>query len=135
MSDVIVVDASAILEILLNRPAASGLADRILDPSEVICAPHLLDAEVLQVLRRYARTREISAERAALALSDHLDLPIARYPHDLLVVRAWEIRDNFTAYDALYVCLAEALAVPLITADAALARAAGRLIQVIRPKG
>jgi len=120
---VIVVDASAILEVLLNTPAGARVAERLFRGGETLHAPHLLDLEVAQVLRRYALAGELGSGRGREALEDLADLPVARYPHDLLLPRIWELRRNLTAYDAAYVALAEALAAPLVTRDAALASA------------
>ena len=117
----IVVDASAILEVLLNTPAGARVSERLFIPGETLHAPHLLDLEVAQVLRRYARARELDSGRGLEALEDLADLPLTRYPHGLLLPRIWELRANVTAYDAAYVALAEALAAPLVTRDAALA--------------
>jgi len=119
---VIVVDASAILEILLNTPVGVRLTDRLFAPGESLHAPYLIDVEVAQVLRRYARTRELDDARGREALEDLADLPLTRYPHGLLLARIWELRDSVTAYDAAYVALAEALDAPLVTRDGALAK-------------
>src|SRR5439155_1478000 len=81
-------------------------------------APHLVDLEVAQVLRRYTASGEMDAQRGLQALEDLGDLPLVRYPHDLFLSRIWDLRDNLTAYDAAYVALAEALAAPLVTRDA-----------------
>jgi predicted nucleic acid-binding protein len=118
---VIVVDASAILEVLLGTPDADRVAGRLFTPGETLHAPHLLDLEVAQVLRRYALAGDLEATRGVEALEDLADLPLTRYAHDLLLPRIWELRRNLTAYDAAYVALAEALAAPLVTRDAALA--------------
>ena len=121
----IVVDASVILELLLNRPPAKRIAQRILAPEESLHVPHLLDLEVAQVLRRYVLNSEVRAARAALALDDLIDLPLTRYPHDLLLPRIWELRHNLSAYDAAYVALAESLDAALLTRDIRLARTRG----------
>lgn len=121
----IVVDASAILEVLLRSPAAAPITGRLLDPDETLHAPHLIDVEVAQALRRYAVSGKITADRGRDALSDLLDFPLSRYPHHLLVMRIWELRDNLTAYDAAYVALAELLDAPLVTCDRRLANAPG----------
>jgi predicted nucleic acid-binding protein len=118
---VIVIDASALLEVLLNTSAAAGIADRLFADGETLHAPHLLDLEVAQVLRRYTASGEMDPRRGRQALDDLADLPLARYPYDLFLARIWELRDNLTAYDAAYVALAETLGAPLLTRDAALA--------------
>jgi predicted nucleic acid-binding protein len=122
---VIVVDASVVVEVLLNTPAGTQIAERLFDPDETLHAPHLLDVEVAQVLRRYTRTGELDADRGLQALEDLVDFPLTRYPHDLFLLRIWELRHNVTAYDAAYIALAESLGVPLLTRDAALASAPG----------
>jgi predicted nucleic acid-binding protein len=127
---VIVVDASAALELILNRPPAAGLRRKLIASGETLHAPYLLDVEVLQVLRRYFLNGALTEDRARIALSAHLALPIERYPHDPLLRRAWELRANLTAYDAMYVALAEALGARLVTADAKLAKAASRNVRV-----
>ena len=121
----IVVDASAVLEVLLGTEASGRIEERILSAEETLHAPHLLDLEVAQVLRRYCASGEIGPERGQEAIRDFSDLPITRYPHHLFLARIWQLRDNLTAYDAAYVALAEALDVPLLTCDARLASAAG----------
>lgn len=122
----IVVDASAILELLLNTQQATRVAERLFADGETLHAPHLLDLEVAQVLRRYAIAGALTEQRGARALEDLGDLPLERYPHHLFVPRIWELRHNLTAYDAAYVALAEALASPLVTRDSALAKARHR---------
>jgi predicted nucleic acid-binding protein len=127
---VIVVDASALLEVLLNTPAAARVADRLFGSDETLHAPHLIDLEVAQVLRRYAASGAMTADRGAQALQDLTDFPLVRYPHDLLLPRIWALRHNLTAYDAAYLALAEALEAPLLTRDAALAAARGHTVAV-----
>jgi predicted nucleic acid-binding protein len=105
---VIVVDASAILEVLLRTPAAPAIEERLFESGETLHAPHLIDLEVLQVLRRYAAASEISAGRAREALDDLAAFRLRRWPHDALALRIWNLRQNLTAYDAAYVALAEA---------------------------
>ncbi len=126
----IVLDASAALELLLNTPRASRIRDRVLRRDESVHAPHLLDLEVAQVLRRYVANREMSAQRGAEALGDFMDLPIHRYPHDLFLARIWALRDSLTAYDAAYVALAESLEAPLLTCDARLHKSHGHRARI-----
>lgn len=121
----IVVDASALLEVLLRTPAAKAVEDRLLAARQTLHAPHLLDVEVAQVIRRYVTNGEIDAERGRLALTDLAQFPLRRYPHDFLLPRIWNLRNNLTAYDAAYVALAEVLEAPLLTRDKRLAMAAG----------
>jgi predicted nucleic acid-binding protein len=124
----LVVDASAITELLLGRPAARAVEDQLRDHGFDLHAPHLVDVEVLSALRRVVAAGDASAERAGDAVTDLLDLPLERYPHDGLAPRIWALRANLSAYDATYVALAEAITdggAPLLTADARLARAAG----------
>ena len=126
----IVVDASAVIEVLLNTPSGIQIAERFFDPAETLHAPHLLDVEVAQVLRRYTRTGELDTARGLQALEDLVDFPLTRYPHDLFLLRIWELRHNVTAYDAAYIALAEALGAPLLTRDAALASAPGNRARI-----
>jgi predicted nucleic acid-binding protein len=127
---VIVVDASAVLEVLLNTRVGPRVADRLFAAGETLHAPHLLDLEVAQVLRRYAAAGDLDPQRGVQALEDLVDFPLTRYPHDIFLSRIWELRNNLTAYDAAYVALAEALAAPLVTRDAALASAAGHTARI-----
>ncbi len=121
----IVVDASALIEVLLNTPSGYRITQRLFDEQETLHVPCLLDIEVAQVLRRYALAGELNATRGLQAIEDLSDFPLTRYPHDLFLPRIWELRHNVTAYDAAYIALAEALDAPLLTRDARLASAAG----------
>jgi predicted nucleic acid-binding protein len=127
---VIVVDASALLEALLRMPAADAVEERLFVRRETLHAPHLIDVEVAQVIRRYAAAGEIDGERGRAALADLADLRLLRYPHDLLLPRIWNLRHNLSAYDAAYVALAEALDAPLVTRDRRLAAAAGHRARI-----
>jgi predicted nucleic acid-binding protein len=127
---VIVVDASAALEVLLRTPAAPAIEERLFASGETLHAPHLIDLEVAQTLRRYAVGGDIAPARGRIALADFTDFPIQRYPHGVLLPRIWELRHNLTAYDAAYVALAEALDAPLVTRDRSLAAAGGRRARI-----
>jgi predicted nucleic acid-binding protein len=121
---VIVLDASAVLELLLGSSGAGAVAQRIAS-RETLHVPHVLDLEVAQVLRRYRAMHVISVARARTALDDLRALDLQRYPHEPILGRIWQLRDNLTAYDAAYVALAEVLDATLLTFDARLARAPG----------
>jgi predicted nucleic acid-binding protein len=124
----VVVDASALVESLAGGAVAPRLQDRL--RHEDIHAPFLVEVEVLQALRRFARSGYLSEDRAATA-RDHLDaLPLVLYPHRPLMERIWELRANHTAYDASYIALAEALPAPIVTCDARMARSAGHHAQI-----
>ncbi|MGH7212351.1 MAG: type II toxin-antitoxin system VapC family toxin [Acetobacteraceae bacterium] len=124
------VDASALLEVLLRTPAAEAVERRLLDSRQTLHAPHLLDVEIAQVIRRYALAGEIDPKRGGEALADLDDFPLRRYPHGFLLPRVWELRNNLTAYDAVYVALAEALDAALFTRDKRLATAPGHSARV-----
>lgn len=121
----IVLDASATIEWLLQSSTGVKIDQRIFSPLESLHAPHLLDVEVTQVLRRYVRDKAITARRGQEALEDLADMPLSRYPHDLLIPRIWELRATLTAYDAAYVALAELLDARLLTCDGKIASASG----------
>jgi predicted nucleic acid-binding protein len=98
---------------------------RLFSPGVTIHGPHLLDVEILQVLRRYVREKVVDVRRAEDALQDFADLPLHRYPHDFMATRIWELRATLTAYDAVYVALAEVLDAPLLSCDRKIALASG----------
>jgi predicted nucleic acid-binding protein len=127
---VIVVDASVIAP-ALGDDGPDGERARLRLASEELVAPELIDLEVASAWRRAARSGKLSGQRAEQALADLLDLPLARAPHQPLMSRIWELRDNLTAYDAAYVALAEALGGPLLTADEPLSRAVGTRCEII----
>lgn len=126
----IVLDASVVLDLILRPEPGGGVAERVLSSEAFLQAPHLLDLEVAQVVRRYWLARDLSAERAAEALADFRDMRIARHPHEPLLTRIWELRHNLTAYDAAYLALAEALDSPLLTRDSRLASVPGHTARV-----
>ena len=126
----IVADASVFLELVLGTAAAPAAAARLLDPAESVHAPQLVDVEIVQAVRRYERLGDLDGAQGARAIADFLDLPIQRHGHALLLERAWELRRSITAYDAMYIALAEALAAPLVTRDGRLARSHGHRARV-----
>jgi predicted nucleic acid-binding protein len=127
----IVIDASALVELVVGgTPRASQLAARIADPAESLHAPHLIDLEVTSVLRSMEARRLVSSALATRAIGDLLGLDLTRYSHDVLVPRIWQLRGNFTAYDAAYVALAESLRSPLVTCDRRLAAAPGNRARI-----
>jgi predicted nucleic acid-binding protein len=118
---VIVIDASAVVELLLR----TGAGLRVADDGGPLVAPHLLDTEVLHAFRTLVRLRSVGLSRAEAALQSFARLPLERLPHDVLRTRVWELRANLSAYDATYVAAAESLGLPLVTCDGRLARAPG----------
>jgi len=102
---------------LLQTDDGIAIADRLITATETLHAPHLIDIEVAQVLRRYVLRGEVKAERAQHALEVMIEFPLTRYDHEPLLGRIWELRDNLTAYDAAYVALAEGLNATLVTRD------------------
>jgi predicted nucleic acid-binding protein len=127
---VIVVDASALVEALLQTPAAAAVREHLFGTEQTLHAPHLIDPEVTQVLRRYAAIGQIDPARGPMALEYLVGFPLDRYPHDVLLPRVWELRHNLTAHDAVYVALAEALDATLLTCDRGLAAASGHRARV-----
>ncbi len=121
----IVLDASAAVDWLLQTPAGQRIENRIYSRNETLHALHLLDLEVAQVLRRLVHQRVVPVHRADEAVRDLLDLRITRYAHLVLLPRIWQLRHNFSAYDAAYIVLAEKLGAPLVTRDGRLASSSG----------
>ncbi len=126
----IVLDASAMVELLLATSAGRRIASRIADPAIALHVPHLVDVEVTQALRRCEASGELNGHDAALAITALRELPLERHGHDALLDRVWTLRRNLTAYDAVYVALAEALGAVLLTCDRKLARAPGVAVEI-----
>ena len=127
----IVLDASALVELILDTPTGRLVAGRIADPAEGLHVPHLADIEVVQALRRYVREGDLDAAAAEVALHDFRALDLQRHAHEPLLERVWELRKNLTAYDAVYVALAEVLEALLLTCARPLSRAPGVARRVI----
>lgn len=126
----IVLDASALVELLLETSSGHQVATLIADPAIGLHVPHLADIEVTQALRRYARDGEVGASGAEAAISALHALDLQRHSHEPLLDRVWELRHNMSAYDAAYVALAEALNARLITCDGRLAKAPGSRVPI-----
>ncbi len=120
----LVLDPAAVIAALASRPPNARLVERVSADGD-LHAPHLIDVELLNALRGLVRARALGEDRARNARADFAELPLTRYPHEPLADRAWALRDSLTAYDAVFVALAEALEVPLVTCDARLATAPG----------
>jgi predicted nucleic acid-binding protein len=127
---VIVVDASVIVEVLLRTRNVQAIEERLFEVGQTLHAPHLLDIEVAHAVRRYAISGQIDGGRGRAALAVLAALPLNRHPHSFLLPRIWDLRNNLTAYDAVYVALAEALGAPLITCDGRLAGTAGHRTRI-----
>lgn len=128
-----VLDASALVELLVGSDLGEAVASHISEPSLSLHVPHLADIEVAQALRRYVREGQLDAREAAAALEDLRSLDLERHAHEPLLERVWALRQNLTAYDAVYVALAEALDTKVLTCDGRLARSpavAGRALLV-----
>lgn len=125
----IVVDTSAVIDAVLGWPPKPDLLSRLADDGD-LHAPHLIDVEILHALRRLAQTGVVHAARVDEARVDIDDIALTRYPLGSLAERVWELRHHLTAYDAVFVALAEALEAPLITCDRWLARAGGHEAEV-----
>lgn len=120
-----VVDASAVVEVLLQTERGTQIEERLFAPGETLHVPHLIDIEVAHAMRRAWLQGLVEEERAEAALDDLTAWSLIRYPHDLFLPRIWSLRYNVTAYDAAYIALAETLAVTLLTCDARLASSSG----------
>lgn len=126
----IVLDASVTVEWLLRTPAGQSIERRIYSRGELLHAPHLIDLEVTQVLRRQVREGRVSSGRAEEAVHDLIRLHLRRYPHTTLLPSVWQYRHTLSAYDAAYVVLAETLGATLLTRDAHLASAHGHAAKI-----
>lgn len=121
----IVVDASVIVEMLLRSDVGEASSRQLVQRREKLHAPHFLDLEVANALRRCLLRGEIDNRRGGEALADLMGMSIERHGHQPLLERIWRLRHNLTAYDAAYLALAERLDAPLLTLDSALASVGG----------
>jgi predicted nucleic acid-binding protein len=121
----IVVDASIVANVLADDGKEGDLARAHIRGAGDLMAPDLVDVETVSVLRRRWLAGDLTEGRFRTAVDDLESMPIVRYPTRRLMRRAFELRENVTAYDAVYVALAEGLACPLLTADTRLAKAPG----------
>ncbi len=126
----IVIDASAAVELLLRTRRGVRVANRIAEDGGPILAPHLIDPEVMQAFRELVRARQVELPDADAALALFAKLPLRRIPHDVLWTRMWALRGNITAYDATYVVVAELSKAPLVTCDGRLSRAPGHRARI-----
>ncbi len=132
MSSSFVCDASAVAALLLDGgPDGQWVADTI--TSGQIAAPALISYEAADVIRRHEITGQISSDQASQAHADLLDLAIELWPYELVAVRAWELRQNLSIYDAAYVALAETTGLTLVTLDKRLAKAPGAKCRIAAP--
>jgi predicted nucleic acid-binding protein len=130
---VIVVDSSAVVDLLAGgRDRAAWVVERIRGP-EALAVPHLVDVEVIGALRRLVDAGHISRNDGDRAVRDLVQLDLERYPHVDLVDRAWSLRDRLSMGDAIFVSLAEALGAPLVTTDRRLARTHGVEAEIVAP--
>lgn len=129
----IVLDASAALELLLGSSQGARVRERIAPATETLHVPHLIDLEIANAARRWVRQGRITAPRGRTLLEDLRSAPVTRYPHDMLLQRIWELRGNASAYDAAYLVLGELLSAPVITCDARVAGIPGHaaIVEVI----
>ena len=128
----VVCDASALVTVLLDS-GGDGLWIAARLSGAELCAPDLLPFECANILRRHELSGLVSADQAAQAHADLLDLPIDFFPYETVAQRVWELRRNLTSYDAAYVALAELLDAPLITLDRRLLTAPGIACEVEVP--
>lgn len=126
----LVIDASAVVEVVMGTPHGFVIEEAVFGSGEPIAAPHLIDVEVLHVVRRCHRQRLLTTERSEQALGDLANLPIMRYGHLPLYSAVWRLRDHLKAYDATYVALAEMFDAPIVTCDGKLARSTGHKVNV-----
>ncbi len=129
----IVLDASVVVELFKDDLLALEIRREVALHGSAMITPHLLDVEVISAVRNLHARRRIDSHQSAQFLNALAELPVGRLGHIPLLPRIWELRHNFTAYDAAYIALAEAADAVLYTCDAKLRtghRAKVRLFQV-----
>ena len=126
----IVLDASALIELLLGTPRGLQVADLLEDATVSVHVPHLADVEVSHALRRLVTVKAISDAMAGEAVDELQNLPLVRHGHDATLDRMWALRRNVSAYDAAYLALAEVLGATLVTCDRRLAKGSGSTARV-----
>jgi predicted nucleic acid-binding protein len=126
----IVLDASVALEVVLCTGVGHRLFLRLFERQDALQCPYLLDLEVLQVLRRKLLAGSLPLNDCERAVGNLAILPVTRHPHSDLLSRIWALRNNLTAYDAVYVALAEELGATLLTRDAKLASSSGHRARI-----
>jgi len=126
----IVLDASAVVDWLLQTPAGKRIEQRIYARKDTLHTVYLLDVEFAQVLRRLVREGTLARKRAEEAIEDLIAVRVTRYAPVLFLDRIWRLRHNLSAYDAAYVALAEELKAPLITRDQKISAAPGHAAMI-----
>lgn len=125
-------DASAVAAVLLDAGPDGQWATDALTGAD-LAAPSLLAFETANIIRRHELAALITADQAAQAHSDLVELAIEQWPYELLATRAWQLRPNLATYDAAYVALAELIGAPLVTLDRRMARAPGLQCRILTP--
>ena len=121
----IVIDASVLANVIGDDGDDGDVARSEFRSADDVAAPDLVDVETVAVFRKRWIAGSISARRFSSAITDLESIAIVRYPTLPLMRRAYELRDNVTAYDAAYVALAETLDCELLTGDGRLGDAPG----------
>lgn len=120
----LIVDASCLFEVVADTPRSDAIGARLAADTEQ-AAPHVIDVEVMGVIRAQHLRGGLDTTGASQAIADLRDWPGERVGHRWLLERAWQLRDSVRGWDAFYVALAEAFDATLVTLDARLARAHG----------